>query len=530
MKKCKYIILILAIFIISPLVLSIDSSLFQYRESIKIKTSSWTPDGTVICNASLEQGWPEIISDGFGGAIIVWADGRNGVDGKVYAQRIDSDGIIQWPDNGVLICSANNSQGIAKLTTDGAGGAIIVWADYRSGVIGDIYVQRINSNGIAQWTPNGTAICTEMGFADTGAEIWISSDGTGGALITWSDFRNGMDIDIYAQKVDSNGITQWIPNGTAICTVSKYQELPQICGDGAGGAIISWHDLRRPDAKGTSYAQKVNSNGIPQWTPNGTAISPEGSATTHFHSPEIIPDGAGGAIIMYGESRIINGVSLGTIYAQGVNSNGIIQWLPNGTAIRMYSYESTSFHRLCSDGAGGAIVTWDDERGGSKHHDIYAQKIGSTGNTQWAPNGTAICTSEGSQLQSEICSDGVGGAIITWNDRRNSYPDYDIYAQKIDSNGNVQWTQDGVAICTADEQQSWHKICSDGDGGAFITWVDYRNESLGDIYAVRIDSTGNITAGDGNNGVISFGNYFIVFTIISIISLIVIIKYRKFEE
>lgn len=66
MKKYKYIILILAIFIISPLVLSIDSSQFQYRESIKIKTSSWTPDGTVICNASLEQGRPEIISDGVG--------------------------------------------------------------------------------------------------------------------------------------------------------------------------------------------------------------------------------------------------------------------------------------------------------------------------------------------------------------------------------------------------------------------------------------------------------------------------------
>jgi len=94
----------------------------------------------------------------------------------------------------------------------------------------------------------------------------------------------------------------------------------------------------------------------------------------------------------------------------------------------------------------------------------------------------------------------------------------------------VQWTQDGVAICTADDHQGWHKICSDGDGGAFITWLDYRDESSGYIYAFRIDSTGDITAGDGNNGVISFGNYFIVFTIISIISLIVIIKYRKFEE
>ena len=526
MKKYKYIILILAIFIISPLVLSIDSSLFQYRESTKIKTSSWTPDGTIICNASFEVFCPQIISDGVGGAIIVWTENRSGVDYDIYAQRIDSDGITQWPDNGVVICSANNSQGEPKITTDGAGGAIIVWGDGRSGVISDLYAQRINSNGITQWTPNGTAICTKMGIGGTYQVIGICSDGAEGAIITWSDLRN--ECDIYAQRINSNGIPQWTPNGTALCTVSGNQDSPRICSDGAGGAIISWHDWRiGAGGAATSYAQKVNSNGIPQWTPNGTAISPAASATSHFCSSEIIPDGAGGAIITYAESRLVGTTWYSFIYTQRINSSGIIQWLPNGTALRTFHFESTHT-ALCSDGAGGAIVTWDDERGGSRKHDIYAQKIGSNGNTQWTPNGTAICTSKSSQIASKICSDGAGGAILTWNDQRGY--ENDIYAQKIDSNGTMQWTQDGVAICNADGHQSDQKICSDGDGGAFITWVDYRDESSGDIYAYRIDSTGGITAGDGNNGVISFGNYFFAFTIISIISLIVIIKYRKFEE
>ena len=45
-------------------------------------------------------------------------------------------------------------------------------------------------------------------------------------------------------------------------------------------------------------------------------------------------------------------------------------------------------------------------------------------------------------------SDGAGGAIITWEDgRRHDAPlDSDIYAQRIDASGMVHWTADGELI------------------------------------------------------------------------------------
>ncbi len=93
---------------------------------------------------------------------------------------------------------------------------------------------------LAQWQYDGAAVCTATGnqYSPT-----IASDGSGGAIITWCDYRNGND-DIYTQRVNSAGEPQWTANGVAICTASRGQYYPTIATDGTGGAIITWYDFR----------------------------------------------------------------------------------------------------------------------------------------------------------------------------------------------------------------------------------------------------------------------------------------------
>ncbi|TFF90351.1 MAG: hypothetical protein EU548_03460 [Promethearchaeota archaeon] len=105
----------------------------------------------------------------------------------------------------------------------------------------------------------------------------------------------------------------------------------------------------------------------------------------------------------------------------------------------------------------------------------------------WDDNGIVICN-EDTQKQEcpQICSDGAGGAIITWQDERNG-ANFDIYAQKVDSAGNTLWEANGIIICNEDtEHQYGQQICSDGSGGAIITWQDNRTGANLDIYAQRI--------------------------------------------
>jgi hypothetical protein len=64
----------------------------------------------------------------------------------------------------------------------------------------------------------------------------------------------------------------------------------------------------------------------------------------------------------------------------------------------------------------------------------------------------ALCTARGEQWGPEIAADGSGGAIVTWFDRRSGI--YDIYAQRLDAAGAVQWPVNGVVLCAAKGDQA----------------------------------------------------------------------------
>ncbi len=451
------------IILILPLIIAMSPT--------NISLAQWVEDGVPICTEVGPQVEPQLVSDGAGGAIITWTDCRSsyGTKTDIYTQRIDVSGTVQWDLSGVPICTATGSQWYPQLVSDRAGGAIIVWGGR------DIYTQRVDASGRVLWDSNGVAICTA--WDEQWAFPQLVSDGAGGAIITWQDYRNGYaHIDIYAQRVDVSGTVQWDANGVAICTATGNQENPQLASDGAGGAIIVWMDHRSADCD--LYAQKVYASGTVQWDTAGVPIC-TATGDQEFH--QLVSDGAGGAIIVWKDIR-----SGGDdIYAQKVDSCGAVQWDANGVPICTAAAERGEGY-LISDLAGGAIITWGDGRGG-----IYAQRVDASGMVQWATDGADICMATGGQANPQLASDGAGGAIIVWMDYRRSYlGSTDIYAQRVNASGIVQWDSDGVAICTVAENQEWPQLVADGIGGAMITWEDYRNGNL-DIYAQRVDHEGH---------------------------------------
>lgn len=193
-----------------------------------------------LCTATGSQLSPSTTSDGAGGAIVVWQDGRGGAANDIYAQRVSATGAVLWTAGGVPVCTAAGDQKLPNLVSDGAGGAIIVWADARAGGY-DLYMQRVSASGAVMWTSNGVPVCTAAN--DQSAPETIVSDGVGGAITVWADARTGSG-DVYAQRVNSSGAMQWTTNGVALCTASGTQFSPVCISDGAGGAIAVWHDER----------------------------------------------------------------------------------------------------------------------------------------------------------------------------------------------------------------------------------------------------------------------------------------------
>ena len=436
----------------------------------------WVLDGKPVCTADNDQIATAIVSDGSGGAIIAWQDYRNG-NYDIFAQRVNSSGAVQWTANGVSICTLDSSQQQPQLVSDGSGGAIIAWQDYRNGNY-DIFAQRVNSSGAAQWAANGAPICTAV-FDQLDVEI--ISDGLGGAILTWEDNRsNVVDCpDIYAQRVDASGAALWTADGVSICNEASAQHGPRLVSDGSGGTFITWYDQRAGDYD--IYTQRVASGGAVQWTTNGVATC---TMATDQLKPDICSDGADGVIITWYDYRATTDFN---IYAQRQGPGGAIVWVVDGVVMNNNVAYDQINPRIVSDGVGGAIIVWQDYVTGTTS-DVYAQRVAAAGAVQWTATGVIICTAAGDQTDPRIVTDGTSGAFITWDDHRDT-ANYDIFAQRIAADASINWSAEGYPICAADGNQTNPAMASDGNLGAVVAWQDYRNDNW-DIYTQGFDVSG----------------------------------------
>src|SRR5262249_26782087 len=142
-----------------------------------------------------------LIADGAGGAIAVWTNKPDLVEADVFAQHVLASGVVdpRWPTSGVPVGTAPRQQDFAAIASDGAGGAIICWDDSRSAATTgiDFYAQHVLSSGVVDpgWPANGRAVCALTGNQGRGT---ITTDGAGGAILTWSDGRLINTFHIFA--------------------------------------------------------------------------------------------------------------------------------------------------------------------------------------------------------------------------------------------------------------------------------------------------------------------------------------------
>lgn len=407
-----------------------------------------------------------------------------------------SGAVAQWnadPAINSRVCTAALAQDSLAACTDGNGGAIAVWRDKRDGT-DQIYAQRINSSGITGWADNGISICTT---ANAKSLMKIASDGVGGALVAWRENRTGI-THIFAQRVDAQGTLLWGASGAQVMSIPSWSTMfgPVIDSDGQGGAIVTWSDNRGLTNDSNLYAQRLSAAGSTMWTDNGvTVCNAQGTQTF----ANVLGLGGGDSMIAWVDGRVSGVIQ---IYVQRLDSLGAPQWAPNGTLL-CGAAGTRGYPHAVTDGAGGAIVAWEDFRSGqgSVYADIYTRKIGALGVPQWTPDGVPVCTAADVQqfaLTSArpIVADGAGGAVLAWHDYRTSETNsYDVYAQRINSSGTVLWPINGLGVISGATglPEVNPAVAADGGGHFVFSWTDV---SLGlalgteDVFAHKVSGVG----------------------------------------
>ncbi|MBI3364951.1 MAG: hypothetical protein HY033_08595, partial [Ignavibacteriae bacterium] len=211
---------------------------------------------------------------------------------------------------------------------------------------------------------------------------------------------------------------------------------------------------------------------------------PLATTTGYQYYPQAISDGAGGLYCVWQDNRY--GVDY-DIFIQHTSSAGVPLWFSNGTLVCNASGHQYN-PQLIADGLGGVIVVWQDKRNGN--FDIYAQRYNAAGQALWPGNGQPVCAGVGDQVEPKLVTDTQGGAIITWTDYRAGTGFADIYAQRMLVNGQRAWKVDGVPVCLATNTQWNVQLVADGLGGVIVVWQDRRAGTYDNIYAQRLDNIG----------------------------------------
>jgi len=385
----------------------------------------WTSNGVHLTTTGQASSSPEIAPDGAGGAIMAWSSYADGGYSDIFAQRVDASGTALWTAGGILICNQLYDEWVYSIVSDGAGGAIIVWEEAKSSVIIGSYIvraQRVDGSGVRLWTAAGVLV---SGVGLEGSTPRAASDGAGGVIIAWTrrhlNPSSQFEYDGYVQRINAAGATLWADGGASIGTFPGNQYPSTITPDDAGGAIVVWEDYRN-DINGDLFMQRLRPVGTVMWDPNGVALA---TATGSQHMTDIMPDGAGGAFMLWD--------SKSRVWLQRVNSNGVEQYVTNGVMVSKYESGSGQF---TTDSAGGVIATWSDLRNVNavdSYADLYAQRFSGSGVPLWTSWGVPVCTEPKLQFNEQIIPNGSGGALIVWQDWRNE--NVDIFGQGISANG-----------------------------------------------------------------------------------------------
>ena len=299
-------------------------------------------------------------------------------------------------------------------------------------------------------------------WGDQGHSVQQTTDG--GYIITGTNksFGNGQ-FDVWLIKTDSQGDTLW----TKTFGDSKNQRGHSVQQTTDGGYIITGEFEYNPSWgiwDYDVYLIKTDSQGDTLWTKTFG-----GSGSERGYSVQQTTDG--GYII----AGVVADFGIMNTYLIKTDSQGNSSW------VKTYSNNESQGWSVQQTIDGGYIITGDFIVGTSSS--VWLMKTDSQGNTLWTKT-----FGNGSGYSVQQTTD--GGYILTGSTTSFGNGEKDVYLIKTDSQGNTLWTKTFGGI----DKDAGNSVKQTTDGGYIITGIyEDNNGSNEDVYLIKIDSQGNIS-------------------------------------
>jgi len=388
----------------------------------------WPEGGVPICTYSGgNQTYAALCSDNNGGAYIAWEDVTSNGVANIYGQHINPSGTISLALDGAKLNSDSADSMIRPLMTSGDdGSAYVVWNQ----IIGNTYslqAMRMDQTG-RLWNTQREVSSSQNSYFARATMDFTSF----GATIVWAQENEANVQNIKYRSIGPDGVfvhdeAQLAPNE------SVTQMDPQIEADPFGGYYVTWYEYNE-SGFGVYLVHVVSGS---SYTGNKILLC-DLPGVQAWSRMTVVEDGV---IVAWTDDRN----SVEHIYAQKITQNLTPLWTNNGIAVNSIPCNKI-VTELIPDGAGGAIVRWFDYRN-SNPGSIFMQRIKNNGDLAWDSLGVPVTTLGISQAPGGMISDGDGGVIVAWRDE--SYSNGGFMAQRVERSG--YWGYPAATIASVED-------------------------------------------------------------------------------
>lgn len=455
--------------------------------------AEWNTDPsqpTVVANGAGEQVIPKVAINADGYSYVSYFDNGFG-NYNVRAKRFDPTGNNTFdPPNGILVSSNTSDTWLTDwdMTVSQDGGQIITWQDIRSAT-NNVYVYKLSSTGAQVWGANGIALSTDTDATYANYTPVVINTPDDNTYVAWQ--RTGTTPNqLRIQRINPQGTPLWGDGGQAFGTAAGSYTWPQFLLSENNDILMKYFVDSGPFWAPTRHIYVI------RWTPDGTQvwntpISTAGGISAWNQIIAFESDGAGGAILSWYDDR--NNDQISEVYVAHVTAAGVVTTPQNGALITGNTGNQQYYPKVAVDTAAQQIYVYFKYTDADQNNSgLGAQKLDFSGNQAWGTAGISPETMSSYVVMPEYAWMTPNGAACIYE--RGTTPSSDmnmnLRACCLTQNGSNGWATDYVDVATDNTPKLHFDFSTYADGRVIAIWES--GSSANDVYATRINGDGTL--------------------------------------
>ncbi len=333
-------------------------------------------------------------------------------------------------------------------------------------------VENLNMN-LSLLDNAGTAIWSQpLVVSNHPQNTWVSDyslavDHDGNAVLAFSDLRNG-NSDIVVYKISAEGDQLFGNNGVVLSQSSEDEFFPTLCITESNHVVVTW---QRENSDGIIelILQRLNTQGEVLWGEEGVVLS---DPSVDYNTPVPIASEDDGAIVLYFLQTGPFFSPIRTLHAQRFDEAGEAVWTEHATLCEEASIPGYFFPHAKSDGSGGLITSWTDDRDENMLGNVAVQRVLSDGSVQFGEYGRELTAPEtfGHFSPQTAGINDLGEIVVYWRTTSANQAQSGLRVQKVTSDGSLAWGATGIELLALGSDV---EVINDAVQLGDSSWVSY---------------------------------------------------------